>query len=54
MLLKIVEWAGLPTPQEAPKSDEERLGQMTQADVVKLSDDDLHEKLMAQLKKDCP
>lgn len=51
VLLKIVEWAGLPTPQEAPKSDSERLDQMTQADAAKLTDQDLHEKLMAALRK---
>lgn len=51
VLLKIVEWAGLPTPQEAPKSDAERLDQMAIADVGALSDADLREKLMAQLKK---
>lgn len=51
VLLKIVEWAGLPTPQEAPKTDEDRLNQMTQADAAKLTDKDLHEKLMGALRK---
>jgi hypothetical protein len=51
VLLKIVEWAGLPTPQEAPQDDADRLGKMTQADIGQLSDADLHAKLMAQLKR---
>lgn len=51
VLLKVVEWAGLPTPGEAPMSDAERLDQMAIADVGGLSDADLREKLMTQLKK---
>jgi hypothetical protein len=51
VLLKMVEWAGLPTPTEAPTSDPERLEQMTKADVTKLTDDDLQQKLMTALKK---
>lgn len=50
VLLKVVEWAGLPTPQEAPSSDKERLSKMTQADAAKLSDGDLHLKLMKALR----
>jgi len=52
VLLKIVEWAGLPTPQEAPKTDADRLGKMTQADVGALTDDELHQKLMSALKRE--
>jgi len=51
VLLKIVQWAGLPTPQEGPQSDQGRLEQMSQADVGKLSDSDLHDKLLEALKK---
>lgn len=51
VLLKIVEWAGLPTPQEAPKTDADRLDSMTQADAAKLTDKDLHGKLMDALRR---
>ena len=51
VLLKIVEWAGLPTPTEAPTDDADRLDKMTKADVAKLTDGDLHAKLMKALKK---
>ena len=52
VLLKIVEWAGLPTPQEAPRDDVDRLSKMTQADVGNLSDADLSQRLLAALKKE--
>jgi hypothetical protein len=51
VLLKIVEWAGLPTPSEAPVTDSDRLDQMTQTDARKLSEDDLNQRLAAALKK---
>jgi hypothetical protein len=51
VLLKVVEWAGLPTPQMEPTTDADRLGKMTQADIGNMTDEDPHAKLMAALKK---
>ncbi len=51
VLLKMVEWAGLPAPGDQPINDGERLNALTKADVTKMTDSDLHAKLMASLGK---
>jgi hypothetical protein len=52
VLIKMVEWAGLPSPNEAPVGDAERFDQMQQAEVGQMSDADLQKNLMDRLRKE--